>query len=147
MISQIIFHDEHNHYMSLIFSLVFYFTASFLLEKRNISRSIKSPFVISGYLLLLSIQYLLISLFPQLDSHVSIGVFGNMVTATFADNVIMTSIFIAATLFYFIFRRAINRETFEASVLDNKAKKNGQYLLSFQFLWLSACSGSVFSIH
>lgn len=129
MISQIIFHDEHNHFMSLFSSLIFFFAGSYFLEKIKMNSHLKSPVVISGYLLLLSIQYLFISIFPQLDSHVSLGVFGNMVTATFADNIIMTLTYLSFVIIYMYIRRSVNKQTFEVSVLETATKNSAQFFV------------------
>ena len=143
MIATIIFGEQL--FFSLFFSLLFYFFADFVMRKRLRNLTQNSHYVISGYLALTAVQFLLISLVPALDAHVNAGFFGNMVTATNAENIfaiIVFTVFIAA---YMKYRRVINKETFELAVLDSKPRNQSSHyiltiptvvsLFSFGFLY------------
>ena len=110
---------------------------------RNLTQN--SHYVISGYLALTAVQFLLISLVPALDAHVNAGFFGNMVTATNAENIFAIIVFVVFTAAYMKYRRVINKETFELAVLDSKPRNQSSHyiltiptvvsLFSFGFLY------------
>jgi len=82
--------------------------------RKSISRE---TFFIVAYISLLSVSYLLISLFPGLEGHMSVGFFGDIVSLSET----MTFALMALFLFFFtillMFHKKLFRKTFEKSVL------------------------------
>jgi ABC-type Mn2+/Zn2+ transport system permease subunit len=72
-----------------------------------------SVYYIALYLICLSIQYLLLGLYPRLDGHLSASLFGDVVTIDTFESILMLAIF---TLFAFTYRTRkteIYRKSFE----------------------------------
>lgn len=129
MLATVFFHESL--VASLITSVIFYFSGDYFLRKKNKHFSERNRLIIAGYVLVTALQYLLISLFPALDSHVNAGFFGNMVTTTDGENFFAISLFVLFSIVYFISRKAINKETFDLAVLSIKPKStNLHYILS-----------------
>ena len=127
--SKLLFHAHESTTVGLIASYVFFGIGAFFLHRLNMSKTEKGTFMVGGYLFLLALQYLIIGYFPQLDSHMSIGFFGSMVTATFKDNIfliIVLSLFIMA---YFFKKNSINKNTIEINILNNPTKSHFELLL------------------
>ncbi|MFG1494956.1 hypothetical protein [Halobacteriovorax sp. ZH4_bin.1] len=116
LIAKLYFHDQ---YSGFLFSYALFAAGKYILHRIKIKNDKKNNFMVGGYLILSSLQYLLISYFPQLDSHMSIGFFGNMVTASKFENILAISSFILFGISYRVLAKAINRRTFEISVLGS----------------------------
>ena len=85
--------------------------------------------MVGGYLFLVSLQYLIIGYFPQLDSHMSIGFFGNMVTASRIENISSIVTFVLFILFYGLSKNKINKRTIEINILNEKDNSKVDLLL------------------
>ncbi len=132
LISRLFFHSHGANWSGVLFSYILFGLGKLFLYKKNIKSSEQGTFMVGGYLFLLSLQYLIIGFFPQLDSHMSIGFFGNMVTASKFENVLMiTTVFVFIAL-YLWKRKSINRNTIEINVFT--VKDNSKFeLLLFSF--------------
>ena len=85
--------------------------------------------MVGGYLFLVSLQYLIIGYFPQLDSHMSIGFFGNMVTASRIENISSIVIFVLFIIFYALSKKMINKRTIEINILGKEDNSKVDLLL------------------
>lgn len=114
LVAKLYFHDQYSGFLC---SYALFAAGKYALYKLEIKNNKKNNFMVGGYLVLTSLQYLLISYFPQLDSHMSIGFFGNMVTASGFENILAISAFFLFGILYKIMAKSINKRTFEISVL------------------------------
>ena len=126
--SKILLHAHDSTTVSLIASYVFSRWVRFS-SPIEYDQNKKGTFMVGGYLFLLALQYLIIGYFPQLDSHMSIGFFGSMVTATFKDNVFLIIILSLFLMAYFYKKNSINRNTIEINILNNPTKSHFELLL------------------
>ncbi|MDB2447408.1 metal ABC transporter permease [bacterium] len=120
LVSMIVFPHAHSFYIPFFSSISCYFVFAFILSKLNLDASKKSAFVICGYLFLLSLQYLIIGLFPNLDSHVTSGLFGNMVVASDKENFIIILSCIIFFNLYILNRKKLNVRLFESGIFSQK---------------------------
>jgi len=104
---------------TLGFSLFVYILGKYVLEIKRNAFSDFDLWMIGGYLSLLSIQYLLIGVFPQLDTHMTAVFFGNLVTASNVENYILIFGCGAVLVAYWVCRRKVNRSTIEQSIFGN----------------------------
>ena len=113
-------------------------------NRKSISRE---TFFIVAYISLLSLSYLLISLFPGLEGHMSVGFFGDIVSLSET----MTFVLMALLLFFFTIlimsHKKLLRRTFEKSVLGVEKVNIWEELL---FALILVCSlyglGFLFSV-
>ena len=120
LFSKLFFHHHGTEFFSLLFSYIFFGIGKFMLHQFKLSNHEKGSYMVGGYLLLLSIQYLIIGYFPQLDSHMSIGFFGNMVTASMNENITSIITFSIFIIIYIFNRKKINKRTIEINILNSK---------------------------
>ena len=74
----------------LLASLLFFVVGKKMIELMRLEASSYSGIMIAFYLILISVQYLLVGLYPQWEAALRVGVFGNVVTATIMDNIILS---------------------------------------------------------
>jgi zinc transport system permease protein len=111
---------EHDHGLAgFLASLLLFWLGKVLIDSINPQKAQASYFMVGGYLVLVSLQHLLIGLYPSLDSHMSAGFFGNLVTATSTESYLVIAVSGLFAAFYFLRRKSINRQTIEASILQN----------------------------
>jgi len=77
----------------------------------------KETFFIVTYISLLSVSYLLISLFPGLEGHMSVGFFGDIVSLSEEMTFLLIALFICFFSLMVVFHKKLFRRTFEKSVL------------------------------
>ncbi len=132
LFSKLCFESHFLDWKGILFSYLFFAIGKFYLLKVNYSNhKLKNldPFMIGGYLFLLALQYLIIGAFPQLDAHMSVGLFGNMVTASFLENLSTCLIFGFFFIIYFIKNKEIKRNTLEKNILNQKANSLSEGIL------------------
>lgn len=123
LVSKLCFETHFLDWKGILFSFLFYGIGKLLLhllEERNKRNIDFSAYMIGGYLFLLSLQYLIIGIFPQLDAHMSVGLFGNMVTSSFWENLAIFGIFSLFFILYFKIRPIIEKNTLEKNILNIK---------------------------
>ncbi len=130
LLSKLFLHSYNSTIVSVSSSFIFFIIGAFFLHRLKLTNSEKGTFMVGGYLFLISLQYLLIGYFPQLDSHMSIGFFGNMVTASKYENLLIISVFSGFIGSYFLRKKSINRNTLEINIL-NKSKESKFELILF----------------
>lgn len=124
---------EHSG-LCLLISAIFYLTGKYIIQKFRIHIKIDDPLIISFYLILTSAQYLIINTFPGLDAHLSVGVFGSIVTSSYYENILMLIIF-TICLFILISRRNIFlKHTIEKALLKANCFHLGQELVIITIL-------------
>jgi hypothetical protein len=109
--------------LPLIMSIVFFILGKTLFDIFKINSRERSTRMICVYLSLTSVQYLTISLFPNLDTHLSSGLFGSMVTATKVENISMIILYAGILLCLFFINKGLTKNTLEISLFQ-KMKKN-----------------------
>ena len=129
LLSRLFFHHGETSLVNIGSSYLLFGTGKFLLHRLKISTYEKGTFMVGGYLFLVSLQYLIIGYFPQLDSHMSIGFFGNMVTASRIENIASIVTFILFILFYGLSKNKINKRTIEINILNEKDNSKVDLLL------------------
>ncbi len=112
--AHIIFHHD-NSIMPLILSCIFFAIGKVIISNLKLEKSIYGPFMIGLYLVLLSLQHMIVGLFPQVDSHMSASLFGDMVTATNGENIFLIVSFLLLWCLYFYDKKAIHRRSLEQS--------------------------------
>ncbi|MGB0452992.1 MAG: hypothetical protein ACPGJV_04685 [Bacteriovoracaceae bacterium] len=120
LLSKLLFHDHGVDWMGVVLSYLFFGLGKYLLYQKKSNGHEQGVFMVGGYLFLLSLQYLLIGFFPLLDSHMSVGFFGNMVTASLFENVLIFGTSFFFLMAYFNKRKTINRNTLEVNILGSK---------------------------
>ena len=105
-----------NQLLALIVSLTFYFCGLVGLSKVKVELNLKSPIIISMYLFLTSLQYFLVTFFPALDPHFSVGFFGNIVTASDFENNLLIISFMLFLIMYYKRRAQLLKNSFEISI-------------------------------
>lgn len=120
LFSKLLNHSHLSIWSGIIFSYTLFGLGKFILYKKNIKNYKQGPLMIGGYLFLISLQYLIIGFFPQLDSHMSIGFFGNIVTASNTENILIVTTLFIFTVLYFLNKKSINKNTVEINLLGNK---------------------------
>lgn len=129
LLSRLLFHHEELGIQSLVSSYILFGVGKYTLHRLKLLSFEKGPFMVGGYLFLLSLQYLIIGYFPQLDSHMSIGFFGNMVTASKNENMASILTFSFFIFVYFLGRRKISKRTIEINILNSKDSSKFDLLL------------------
>jgi ABC-type Mn2+/Zn2+ transport system permease subunit len=85
----------------------------------SMSKNLKNgeTFFIVAYLSLLSVSYLLISIFPGLEGHMSVGFFGDIVSVTGGMTFVLIGTFSVLFILLGVFHKQLLRRTIEKSVL------------------------------
>ena len=129
LLSRLLFHNGETSLVNIGSSYLLFGLGKYLLHRIKISTFEKGNFMVGGYLFLVSLQYLIIGYFPQLDSHMSIGFFGNMVTASKIENISTIIIFCLFILIYFPNQKKIKKRTIEINILNTKDTSSSDLLL------------------
>lgn len=108
----------HHSGICLLTSGLFYFLARILIRKMALKLKITDPLMIALYLMVLSTQYFMITAFPGLDGHMTVGVFGSVVTSGYYESLIMIAIFIVCILHLLKKRRQYLKHSIEKSLLN-----------------------------
>lgn len=132
LVSKLVVHSHEQDLTGIVFSYLFFGVGKFCVN--YISRSSLriqnfDPYMIGGYLFLMALQYLIIGFYPQLDAHMSIGLFGNMVTASFLENNTLTITFLFFVIIYIYRHKQISKSTFEINVLNSKDSSSFQEII------------------
>jgi zinc transport system permease protein len=115
LLGRLIFHE--NEVAIMLTSLVCFLVLKTLFVFMKSSMKINEVFFIVAYLSLLSISYLLISIFPGLEGHMSVGFFGDIVSLSENLTFVLIGIFIILISLFTAFKTRLLRRTFEKSVL------------------------------
>ena len=137
LLSRLLLHQSEVSLINIGSSYLLFGVGKFLLHRLKISTYEKGTYMVGGYLFLISLQYLIIGYFPQLDSHMSIGFFGNMVTASRIENISSIIIFVLFIFLYVLSRKRVNKRTFEINILGEKDNSKADLLL-FTFPLISS---------
>ncbi len=130
LISKLLFHSKENDLNGIFLSYLFYAIGKFILYKKE-KFYVQGSFMIGGYLSLLALQYLIIGFFPQLDSHMSLGFFGNMVTASSFENFLLIVVLCVFTILYSLKQKDINKNSLEINILNAKDISKFEFMLFF----------------
>lgn len=109
--------NNSNELVSILFSLIVFALLKLYFYSMKKNSTVKETFFIVTYVSLLSISYLLISIFPGLEGHMSVGFFGDIVSLSENMTLILIGVFL---LLFFVFvskHRTLYKRTFEKSVL------------------------------
>ncbi len=109
--------------LPLFLSILFFILGKSIFDIFKINSRERSTRMICIYLALTSIQYLTISFFPNLDTHLSSGLFGSMVTATRVENISMIILYTGISISLFFLNKVITKNSLEISLFQ-KLKKN-----------------------
>ena len=129
LLAKLIFHSSENGAQALIVSYVSFSLGKLLLSKIDIQKNIYGPYMVGIYLCIISVQYLLIGFFPQLDSHMSLGFFGNMVTSSFMENIVLIVVFLVFFLLSQIYSKEISRRSLDINIFKVRPKSTFDLLL------------------
>ena len=129
LLAKLVFEDHYSVVWGLGFSYFLYVLGNEFISKALKNKKNSTEWMIGVYVLLSSFQYLLIGLFPVLDSHMSIGFFGNLVTATFYENLTMFILFSLAILCAWRLHPAIARCTLSEAILGQSKENRLEFFL------------------
>ena len=106
-----------------LIAVCFYFLGTYTFSKLKLDEGRRHVTIMALYLILLSLQYLLIGFFPQLDSHMTKGLFGNIVTiSNFEAKAVLVTFFIFFA-FYIFNRKKLHRESLDSAFLAGSKEK------------------------
>jgi len=100
-----------------LIAVCFYFLGTYAFSKFKLEEERRHVTIMALYLILLSLQYLLIGFFPQLDSHMTKGLFGNIVTISNFEAKAVLVIFFIFFVFYTLNRKKVHRESLDSAFL------------------------------
>jgi len=103
--------------ISLVFSLLFFILIKlfFIMSKRT-----NEAFYIVTYIVLLALGQSMIAIFPSLDSHMALGLFGDIVSLSEVSTASLIAIFMNILVLQMYFSRKIERITIEKSILGSQ---------------------------
>jgi len=111
---------EKNDLFSLLFSLIFFA----LVKVSFISfRVVREQVYIVVYLSFIALTYVAVTLFPALDSHFSVGFFGDIVSISSQRSIVLSFIFLILLVVYIVFHKTLLRSTINKSVLNSRRIK------------------------
>ena len=115
LIGRLIFYE--NEFLVVVSSLICFILLKIFFVIIKIKAQINETFFIVAYLSLLSFSYLLISIFPGLEGHMSVGFFGDIVSLSQRLTLCLIVVFFFLLTFFIVFHTQLLRRTFERSVL------------------------------
>ena len=115
----------------LIASGFFLAVGKWLIESLRVDSSSFRNIMISLYLFLMAVQYFLVGIFPQWDTALRVGLFGNVVTATFFDNNVMALFFILFLILYCCQAKNIARRSLDVGIFRKRSDGRFDSLLFF----------------
>ena len=139
-LGNLLFHS-YGEIFGLIASGIFLAVGKWLIDMLKVDSSSFRHIMISLYLFLMATQYLLVGIFPQWDMALRVGLFGNVVTATFFDNAIMTLFFTSFLLLYFYQSKDIARRSLDIGIF--RKRNNGRF---DSLLFLVPLVGSLYGL-
>jgi len=146
LVGSLLIHEQYHIYL-YFFSLVFYIGGKELFLHYTKRKDKKTSLFIGLYIIFWSISNLLVSYFPGLDSHMTAGVFGDVVTSTFNENVIIICSALAFGLFYFSKRKSFHFDTLEISLFKTaKFNKTHEVIMSFILVLFLFKLGIIFTL-
>jgi ABC-type Mn2+/Zn2+ transport system permease subunit len=105
----------------ILFSLLFFIIFKILfIYSKKIMRSSKETFYVVSYLSLISVSYIMISIFPGLEGHMAVGFFGDIVSLPSRTTFIVIGLFSLFLALIIIKRKTLLRSSFERAVLGVK---------------------------
>ena len=122
------------HFSSLIISIIFYLLIKLVLFKNH---SLKGPFYLVIYLGFIALTYFVVMLFPNLDTHMSTGLFGDIVSLSQNKSILLIIILIFLYLFYLKNRKVILKSTLENALLNKFTFSIQEEILFFLTIILS----------
>ncbi len=124
LIGIVLFGAEHSalpYFTGLAAAVVVGFLTHFL--TRSVSSSV-STYFIAFFLVLLAVNHILGSLFPQLESHVSQIFFGDLATVTSLNAWISTGVALVVLALVLRYQRQLSKRSFEGFVFQDDANLN-----------------------
>jgi len=105
----------------ILFSLLLFILFKFLfIYSKRLMRSSKETFFVVVYLSLISVTYLMISIFPGLEGHMAVGFFGDIVSLSVNTSLTAITLFLIFLTLLIVFRKKLLRVSFERAVLGIK---------------------------
>lgn len=114
LLGKLLFHEVE--ILTILCSLVFFIFMKILFLKR---KSGGESFYIVVYLALMAIGNLLVSIFPGLDSHMSLGLFGDVVSLSAQNTVLLSAFFVNIFALMHYFSKRFKRNTLNASMFHS----------------------------
>ena len=136
LLGNLLFHN-FGEWVGLLAAGIFYSVGKWFINLSKMDSTSFGNAMIGLYFLLVSIQYLLVGLFPQWDGAFRVGVFGNAVTAGTYDNILMTLTFLLFLGYYFYNASAIKRRSLDRCMFGMKERNLGDAILLFLPLIIS----------
>ncbi len=120
----------HLPIIPLLSSITFFILGKFLFDLFKVNHKERSTRMICIYLILSSLQYLMISFFPNLEPHLNSGLFGSTVTTTRIENLILIAVFIVINFALFYLNRMLTRNSLEINFFQRRKRNvKDEYLL------------------
>ena len=129
LVSKIAFPHHAPIALTLVFVAFSYVAGKVLLQRARSYQLDMDLLMIGGYLVLLSLQYLMVGLFPQLDSHMTSNFFGSVVTADMLECVLLLVCYVLTAILFRSFSRRISRNTVESSIFGNQRRLDLDFLI------------------
>ena len=119
LIGNLLFHS-FGEVAGLLASVIFFIAGKAAIGLWRWEESFFGNAMIGLYLILLSLQHLLVGWFPWLESALRVGVFGNVVIASTGEHILLALTFLLFWIFYFLRGRDISRRSLEVSIFGTK---------------------------
>ena len=115
--------ELETHFLPLLFSSIMAFVVSVLAEyiTRRVSSS-KNTYYVAIFSFLMAFSYLISSIFPALESHMTQVFFGDLATLTNFDAKITIVFSVASLFFFYLLRRFIINDSFESAIYGLEKK-------------------------
>ena len=109
--------ELETHFLPLVFSSIVAFLVSVLCESitRKVSSS-KNTYYVAMFSFLMAFSYLISSMFPALESHMTQVFFGDLATLTNFDAMITVVFSSACLVMFFVLRKFIINDSFETAI-------------------------------
>lgn len=124
-----LFIHDYSALTSLLTSCLFFLFGYIGINKIRIKKNMFEQSMIGIFLTLTSIQYFIIGYFPQLDSHMRNGLFGNIVTLTDQENFITSFGFVLFVILYGLYSKFIHKQTLEVSLFNRTSSRLAEVIL------------------
>ena len=129
-LGNLLFHS-FGEMVGLLASGIFFAVGKWMTKLLRVDSSSFRNIMIGLYLFLMAFQYLLIGMFPRWDVVLRVGLFGNVVTATFFDNVVMMVFFILFLFLYFFNVKSVTRRSLEVGIFQKADNSKFDSMLLF----------------
>ena len=121
-LGNLLFHSS-GEMVGLLASGLFLAAGKWMMGLLRVDSSSFRNIMIVLYLFLTAFQYLLVGIFPQWGVALRVGLFGNVVTATFFDNAVMTLFFTLFLLLYFFNGESITRRSLDIGIFKKDSQR------------------------